>query len=55
MRFLAKLRRDQKGASAVEYALIISLIVVAMIAALTNFATATTNKWNYVEEEVTSV
>ena len=55
MRFLTRLRRNEKGASAVEYGLIVSLIVVAMIAALTRFATTTTNMWNFVEEEVTSV
>jgi pilus assembly protein Flp/PilA len=55
MRNFAKLARDDKGATAIEYALIISLIVIAMIAGLGRFATTTTNMWNFVENEVGSV
>ena len=42
----AKLIRDQKGAPAVEYGLIIALIVIAMIAGLTQFAGTTIGMWN---------
>jgi len=52
MRKFAKLIGDEKGATAIEYALIVSLIVIAMIAGLTSFAAATTDKWNYVQNNV---
>jgi pilus assembly protein Flp/PilA len=34
MRFLSKLRRDRKGATAIEYGLIAALIAVAAITAM---------------------
>ncbi|MFC3214650.1 Flp family type IVb pilin [Novosphingobium panipatense] len=34
MRFIKKLRRDEKGATAIEYGLIAALIAVAAIAAM---------------------
>lgn len=46
------LLRDERGATAVEYGLIISLIVLAMLASLQNFARANTKMWNSVSEEV---
>jgi pilus assembly protein Flp/PilA len=52
MRFFAKLIRDTRGASAVEYALICALIVLAMIAGLNAFAGATTTMWNDVSTTV---
>jgi pilus assembly protein Flp/PilA len=52
MRFFAKLIRDTKGASAVEYALICALIVLAMIAGLNAFASATISMWNEVSVTV---
>jgi pilus assembly protein Flp/PilA len=55
MRKFAKIALDEKGATAIEYALIVSLIVIAMIVGLGRFATTTTNMWNYVENEVGSV
>jgi pilus assembly protein Flp/PilA len=48
----AKLIRDQKGATAVEYGLIIALIVIAMIAGLTQFAGTTIGMWNNVSTAV---
>lgn len=47
------LTRCQRGATAVEYGLIIAMIVLAMIAALNNVATKTTKMWNNVATEVT--
>jgi pilus assembly protein Flp/PilA len=35
MRFIKKLRRDEKGATAIEYGLIAALIAVAAITAMT--------------------
>lgn len=47
------LARCERGATAVEYALILAMIVLAMIAALTNVANKTTGMWNNVANEVT--
>lgn len=44
--------RCERGATAVEYALIIAMIVIAMIAALNNVANKTTGMWNNVSNEV---
>jgi pilus assembly protein Flp/PilA len=46
------LYRDERGATAVEYGLIVTLIVVAMISALNQVATSTTTMWNNVSEKV---
>jgi pilus assembly protein Flp/PilA len=54
MHFLAKLIRDIKAASAVEYALICALIVLAMIAGLNAVAGRTTNMWNDVSNNVSA-
>lgn len=45
--------RCERGATAVEYALIIAMIVLAMVAALNNVAVKTTSMWNNVANEVT--
>lgn len=44
--------RCERGATAVEYALILALIVLAMITALTQVATKTNGMWNNVSTEV---
>jgi pilus assembly protein Flp/PilA len=49
-----RLARCQRGATAVEYGLIIAMIVLAMIAALNNVANKTIGMWNNVATEVTS-
>jgi pilus assembly protein Flp/PilA len=41
------------GATAVEYGLILSLLVIAMMAALGNVAGSTTNMWNDVSNDIT--
>ena len=38
--------RDEKGATATEYALIIAVIAVAIVGAMTLFGPALTNLWN---------
>jgi len=48
----AKLLRDQKAATAVEYGLIIALIVLAMMAGLSQFASTTIRMWNDVAANV---
>jgi pilus assembly protein Flp/PilA len=50
--FFAKLIRDIKAASAVEYALICALIVLAMIAGLNAVAGSTITMWNNVSSSV---
>ena len=50
--FIAKLIRDIKAASAVEYALICALIVLAMVAGLNAVAGSTTTMWNDVSSNV---
>ena len=52
---LARLRllRCERGATAVEYGLIIAMIVLAMLLALNNVARKTSGMWNNVAEEVT--
>ena len=52
--FFATLIRDTKAASAVEYALICALIVLAMIAALNSVAGNTILMWNNVSDTVTN-
>ena len=47
-----KLLRDERGATAVEYGLIISLVVLAMVGALTQVAGSTITMWNGVQENV---
>jgi pilus assembly protein Flp/PilA len=47
-----KIGEDERGATAVEYGLICSLIVIAMVAGLKNFSEATINMWNFVANNV---
>ena len=43
---IRSISRCEQGATAVEYGLIVSLIVIAMTAALSNVAESTTNMWS---------
>lgn len=49
--FIKRLVVDQSGATAIEYGLILSLIVIAMIGALQALATTTIDMWGNVEGE----
>src|SRR5690606_7347716 len=51
MRFL----RDDRGATAIEYGLIVSLIVIAIIGAMEGVANENTGLWAVVRSTVTSV
>ena len=53
-RALTTLLRDTRGATAVEYGLVLVLIVVAMIAALQNLAGTTIGVWNNVSTKVSA-
>ncbi|WAT18558.1 Flp family type IVb pilin [Aurantiacibacter sp. MUD11] len=50
-RIIYRLLRDTRGATAIEYGLIISLIVIAMISAMQGFANSTISMWDNVETE----
>lgn len=52
LRLIERLAQDERGATAVEYGLIISLIVLAMMSALNNVAGSTINMWNNVSSTV---
>ncbi|MBP2276847.1 MULTISPECIES: Flp family type IVb pilin [Sphingomonas] len=49
---LKRLWGDRKGATAVEYGLIVALVVIAMVAALTQLANSTTTMWGNVSTKV---
>ncbi|MEO1730546.1 MAG: Flp family type IVb pilin [Pseudomonadota bacterium] len=50
-KFLKHIGSDSQGATAVEYGLIISLVVIAMAGALQAVANANTNQWSTVSTE----
>ena len=52
LRRLRKLWLDQRGATAVEYGLIISLVVLGAMGALSETASKTIQMWNNVATEV---
>ena len=52
--FFGKLLRDTRGATAIEYGLIVALIVIAMMAALEGVANENTGLWAIVKEKVTT-
>ncbi len=52
LELIQNITKCEKGATAVEYGLIVSLVVIVMIAALNNVAGSTTNMWNDVSKQV---
>lgn len=48
----ARLTRCERGATAVEYGLILAMIVLAMLAALNHVANKTIGMWNNVSTKV---
>jgi pilus assembly protein Flp/PilA len=50
--FFRALMNDRKGATAVEYGLIVALIVIAMVGALITLADVTTSMWTNVSDKV---
>ena len=52
MHLLSKLRRSAKGATAVEYGLIVALIVIVGMMALFTLADTTISMWNGIAENV---
>ena len=51
---IGKLARDARGATAVEYGLIIALVVLGMMAGLVVLARTTTDVWSNVAQKVNS-
>lgn len=51
----AILCKERRAATAIEYGLIVSLIVIAMIGALSGLASRTNEMWNYVSDVSASV
>jgi len=52
MRGIHGIFRDERGATAIEYGLIIAMIVLAMFASLSQVARVTTGMWNNVSSAV---
>ena len=52
MRLVSDLRRDRKGATAVEYGFILALIVIAIMAAVIELGATTTGMWTNVSTKV---
>lgn len=50
--FIKRLLRDTRGATAIEYGLIVSLIVIAALVALGGVADQNTGLWVIVSEKV---
>ena len=50
--FLHKLGRDTRGATAVEYGLILALIFLAMVGAIQSFGASVIAMWSKVETAV---
>ena len=55
LEFIRGIAKCQQGATAVEYGLILSLLVIAMMAALNNVAGSTTDMWNDVTNDIIDV
>jgi pilus assembly protein Flp/PilA len=53
--FIKRLLRDNRGATAIEYGLIVSLVVIACIVALQGVADSNTGLWATVVQRVTAV
>ena len=54
MKHFARLVGNKKGATAIEYGLIVALIVIAMIAGLELFAGSAISMWNSVQQNVSA-
>lgn len=54
MRAFLRIFRDIRGATAVEYGLILALIFLAIVGAIGTFSATTINMWTDVSEKVSS-
>ena len=53
MRKIFNLFNDEKGATAVEYGLILAMVFIAMMVGVISVGTANSGMWNYVSQQVT--
>lgn len=53
-RLIGRIVRDQRGGTAMEYGLILSLVVLCMLVALIQLAGTTTGMWNSISAKVTA-
>ena len=53
--FLTKLGRDESGATAVEYGLILAMVFLAMIGAVQAFGQEAIALWDSIADEIESV
>ena len=54
IRTIARALRQQRGATAIEYGLILAFVVIAMIVGLTALANSTTGLWNTADTKVST-
>lgn len=54
MRRIFSIFKDERGATAVEYGLILAMVFLAMIAGVVSVSNANSGMWNYVQQQVTS-
>ncbi|HEX8641534.1 MAG TPA: Flp family type IVb pilin [Allosphingosinicella sp.] len=52
MRGFFSIFKDERGATAIEYGLIMALIFLAMVGAVAQFGQTTINMWDHVANEV---
>jgi pilus assembly protein Flp/PilA len=55
LKFFRRLLRDNRGATAIEYGLIVTLIVLAMMGALRGVADENTGLWAVVTQKIGEV
>lgn len=55
MYILQALLRDETGATVVEYGLIVSLVILAMVGALGAVADSTVGMWNDISNKISTV
>lgn len=54
MRRFRRLIRDESGATAIEYGLIASVVVIVIIAGMTGYGDAITAQWNWISGVILS-
>ncbi len=52
LELIRRITRCEQGATAVEYGLIVSLIVIAIVASMGNFGTSSRSMWNQVSNKI---
>jgi pilus assembly protein Flp/PilA len=55
LELIRRITRCEQGATAVEYGLIVSLIVIAIVGSLGNFGQGSQSMWNQVSNKVIEV